>query len=103
MEKLVMICTCDDNCDSPCPAHCRENALQDENIELKATIKRQQAENTQIARQLAQSEARARELFEALELVEMTRYTDDYHWAEIMDKVGQQVNKHADHFRKGDQ
>jgi hypothetical protein len=48
---------------------------------------------------LFQSEARAGELFEALELVEMTRYTDDYHWTEIMDKVGQQVNNHAEHFK----
>jgi hypothetical protein len=52
------------------------------------------------ASELAASEARARELWEALELVEMTRYTDDFHWAEIMAKVGQQVNKHADHFGK---
>jgi hypothetical protein len=40
MEKLMMICTCDDNCDTPCPAHCRENALQDENFRLSGKIKK---------------------------------------------------------------
>ena len=58
---------------------------------------------TELCLRLQQSEARARDLFEALEFVEMTRYTDNYHWAEIMDKVGQQVTKHAEHFRKGEQ
>ena len=35
MEKLTMLCTCDDNCDSPCPCHERENQLQDEVILLR--------------------------------------------------------------------
>ena len=29
METLTKICTCDDFCDTPCPAHGRGNTLQD--------------------------------------------------------------------------
>lgn len=28
-EQAKRTCTCDDHCDSPCPAHARENELQD--------------------------------------------------------------------------
>lgn len=35
MEIFTEVCTCDDNCDEPCPRHQRENELQDRVIELE--------------------------------------------------------------------
>lgn len=36
--KYEVTCTCDENCDSPCPAHLKENRLQGEVISLKNEI-----------------------------------------------------------------
>ena len=38
METLTLICTCDDITDEPCPAHIRENQLQDELIVAKEQL-----------------------------------------------------------------
>jgi len=54
MEKLTEICTCDDNIDSPCPRHQRENELQVENESLKVLLTEHRAENTSI---LSESDA----------------------------------------------
>lgn len=43
MEKLEVICTCDDNCDDPCPMHKRENELQDALIEARNELSRLRA------------------------------------------------------------
>jgi len=39
MERLTEICTCDDNCDSPCPRHKIENEQQNEIIRLRNHLK----------------------------------------------------------------
>ena len=35
MEVLTEVCTCDDNIDTPCPRHERENTLQDMVVKLQ--------------------------------------------------------------------
>ena len=37
-EVLKTVCTCDDFCDSPCPAHVKENYLQDRVLELETDV-----------------------------------------------------------------
>ena len=43
MECITQICTCDDQCDTPCPMHFRENALQDALLRTEQCL-----ENTKI-------------------------------------------------------
>ena len=38
MEKITEICTCDDNVDSPCPRHKRENELQDKVVRTQTQL-----------------------------------------------------------------
>jgi len=40
-KKFEIPCTCDENCDDPCPAHGRENQLQNALIDLGNEIDRQ--------------------------------------------------------------
>ena len=39
-EQITMTCTCDDNCDDPCPMHKIENELQNRVIELENALSR---------------------------------------------------------------
>ena len=41
-QEIKLICTCDDNCDDPCPAHARENLLQDDVVRLRNELETQQ-------------------------------------------------------------
>lgn len=35
VERYMVTCTCDDNCDDPCPVHGREGELQNEVVEYR--------------------------------------------------------------------
>ena len=37
-DTYEITCTCDEHCDDPCPAHARENSLQNKNLVLMAEI-----------------------------------------------------------------
>lgn len=38
MERLTTICTCDDNCDDPCPRHGREDQLESDLADARALL-----------------------------------------------------------------
>ena len=51
-------CSCDDHCDDPCPVHARENALQDQVIELRNLVEalRSGLQASEAARDVARAE-----------------------------------------------
>lgn len=38
VQRYMVTCTCDDNCDESCPAHGREGELQDEVVEYRESF-----------------------------------------------------------------